>query len=275
MNTNLNTNLQQMILDNRNLVHHLIKTLNISRNFIEYEDLVSIGTIGLIKAANSFDLSKNVIFSNYACTCIKNEIFIYYNKNKKHVNDISLEAFTTFTENNHTTNLQDRLEHPDSDFVEKILKTETFTELINIILNCLSQTEKIIMLYRLGNISQSDISKILKFSQSYISKVEKKAILKIKETINHQFNYTEIFSMSTLEDYYQNTILPKDINNFKKVFSLILKKLKSVTNINFNIKYTKKQIIFQISRQLEAFPFWAQILLEFEKYNIVFANIYS
>ena len=275
MNTNLNTNLQQMILDNRNLVHHLIKTLNISRNFIEYEDLVSIGTIGLIKAANSFDLSKNVIFSNYACTCIKNEIFIYYNKNKKHVNDISLEAFTTFTENNHTINLQDRLEHPDSDFVEKILKTETFTELINIILNCLSQTEKIIMLYRLGNISQSDISKILKFSQSYISKVEKKAILKNKETINHQFNYTEIFSMSTLEDYYQITILPKDINNFKKVFSLILKKLKSVTNINFNIKYTKKQIIFQISRQLEAFPFWAQILLEFEKYNIVFANIYS
>lgn len=275
MNKNLNTNLQQMILDNRNLVHHLIKTLNISRNFIEYEDLVSIGTIGLIKAANSFDLSKNVIFSNYACTCIKNEIFIYYNKNKKHVNDISLEAFTTFTENNHTINLQDRLEHPDSDFVEKILKTETFTELINIILNCLSQTEKIIMLYRLGNISQSDISKILKFSQSYISKVEKKAILKIKETINHQFNYTEIFSMSTLEDYYQITILPKDINNFKKVFSLILKKLKSVTNINFNIKYTKKQIIFQISRQLEAFPFWAQILLEFEKYNIVFANIYS
>ena len=275
MNTNLNTNLQQMILDNRNLVHHLIKTLNISRNFIEYEDLVSIGTIGLIKAANSFDLSKNVIFSNYACTCIKNEIFIYYNKNKKHVNDISLEAFTTFTENNHTINLQDRLEHPDSDFVEKILKTETFTELINIILNCPSQTEKIIMLYRLGNISQSDISKILKFSQSYISKVEKKAILKIKETINHQFNYTEIFSMSTLEDYYQITILPKDINNFKKVFSLILKKLKSVTNINFNIKYTKKQIIFQISRQLEAFPFWAQILLEFEKYNIVFANIYS
>lgn len=275
MNTNLNTNLQQMILDNRNLVHHLIKTLNISRNFIEYEDLVSIGTIGLIKAANSFDLSKNVIFSNYACTCIKNEIFIYYNKNKKHVNDISLEAFTTFTENNHTINLQDRLEHPDSDFVEKILKTETFTELINIILNCLSQTEKIIMLYRLGNISQSDISKILKFSQSYISIVEKKAILKIKETINHQFNYTEIFSMSTLEDYYQITILPKDINNFKKVFSLILKKLKSVTNINFNIKYTKKQIIFQISRQLEAFPFWAQILLEFEKYNIVFANIYS
>ncbi|MBS6252225.1 MAG: sigma-70 family RNA polymerase sigma factor [Clostridia bacterium] len=275
MNTNLNTNLQQMILDNRNLVHHLIKTLNISRNFIEYEDLVSIGTIGLIKAANSFDLSKNVIFSNYACTCIKNEIFIYYNKNKKHVNDISLEAFTTFTENNHTINLQDRLEHPDSDFVEKILKTETFTELINIILNCLSQTEKIIMLYRLGNISQSDISKILKFSQSYISKVEKKAILKIKETINHQFNYTEIFSMSPLEDYYQITILPKDINNFKKVFSLILKKLKSVTNINFNIKYTKKQIIFQISRQLEAFPFWAQILLEFEKYNIVFANIYS
>lgn len=275
MNTNLNTNLQQMILDNRNLVHHLIKTLNISRNFIEYEDLVSIGTIGLIKAANSFDLSKNVIFSNYACTCIKNEIFIYYNKNKKHVNDISLEAFTTFTENNHTINLQDRLEHPDSDFVEKILKTETFTELINIILNCLSQTEKIIMLYRLGNISQSDISKILKFSQSYISKVEKKAILKIKETINHQFNYTEIFSMSTLEDYYQITILPKNINNFKKVFSLILKKLKSVTNINFNIKCTKKQIIFQISRQLEAFPFWAQILLEFEKYNIVFANIYS
>ena len=205
----------------------------------------------------------------------KNEIFIYYNKNKKHVNDISLEAFTTFTENNHTINLQDRLEHPDSDFVEKILKTETFTELINIILNCLSQTEKIIMLYRLGNISQSDISKILKFSQSYISKVEKKAILKIKETINHQFNYTEIFSMSPLEDYYQITILPKDINNFKKVFSLILKKLKSVTNINFNIKYTKKQIIFQISRQLEAFPFWAQILLEFEKYNIVFANIYS
>ena len=114
MNTNLNTNLQQMILDNRNLVHHLIKTLNISRNFIEYEDLVSIGTIGLIKAANSFDLSKNVIFSNYACTCIKNEIFIYYNKNKKHVNDISLEAFTTFTENNHTINLQDRLEHPNS-----------------------------------------------------------------------------------------------------------------------------------------------------------------
>lgn len=275
MNTNLNTNLQQMILDNRNLVHHLIKTLNISRNFIEYEDLVSIGTIGLIKAANSFDLSKNVIFSNYACTCIKNEIFIYYNKNKKHVNDISLEAFTTFTENNHTINLQDRLEHPDSDFVEKILKTETFTELINIILNCLSQTEKIIMLYRLGNISQSDISKILKFSQSYISKVEKKAILKIKETINHQFNYTEIFSMSTLEDYYQITILPKDINNFKRVFSLILKKLKSVANINFNIKYSKKQIIFQISKQLEAFPFWAQILLEFEKYNIVFANIYS
>lgn len=275
MNTNLSTDLQQMILDNRNLVHHLLKILKVHHSFSEYDDMVSIGTIGLIKAAKTFDKSQNIVFSNYACICIKNEIFRYYNKNKKYLNDISLENFILYTQNDTMITLQDKLEHPDSNFVEKIIDAKTFAELINIILNCLNSTEKLIMLYRIGNLSQSDISKIFNFSQSYVSRLEKKSILKIREAVNNQSNYTEIFSMNTIEDYYKITVFPKDINNFKKIFPTILQNLSSTASINFKINYIKNKIIFNLPRQPESFPFLAQIIQEFENNNIAFSSPYS
>ena len=80
---------ERLVVENMGLVYFNLKKLEMLQNYLDYEDMVSIGMIGLIKAAITFDESKKFAFSSYASKCIKNEILMLYRKEKKHENDIS------------------------------------------------------------------------------------------------------------------------------------------------------------------------------------------
>lgn len=91
----LSSEKEHLVVDNQSLVYYWVEKLRcklgLTLNYLEYEDFISEGRIGLIKAAITFDKSKKVTFSTYASHCIKNKILNYYNKFKKHANQISID----------------------------------------------------------------------------------------------------------------------------------------------------------------------------------------
>ena len=156
----------ELVLKNQKLVYFLVNKLAIDPS--DYDDVVSIGKIGLIKAAATFDETQKIQFSTYASTCINNEIFMHYRKASKYVNDISLSQPFTVNKDGEELPLEGSLEDPDSDFTERILDKETFIKLFSIVLNYLNSIEQYTILYRLADITQRGIAKMLNFSRSYV-----------------------------------------------------------------------------------------------------------
>ena len=120
----LSSEKQHLVLNNQKLVYYMIHKLGIIPNSSEYDDIISIGTMGLIKAAIIFDFSKNVAFSTYASRCIKNEVLMYFRKTNKAIKEISIDK--TIGENQEGKNLRllDVIEDPNSDFVQNIANKE-------------------------------------------------------------------------------------------------------------------------------------------------------
>lgn len=177
MSIRLNSNEQEeLVMKNKKLVYHLVNKLGASQNQTDYEDLVSIGTIGLIKAAASFDDSMNIKFATYATRCINNEIFMYFRKEKSHANYISLDDTIANDSDGKELTLADKLPSTDRNFAEIVEENAIFERVINIILNLLKPKERMIMLYEMSGTTQSSIAESLNISQSYISRLEKKQV---------------------------------------------------------------------------------------------------
>ena len=265
----LSSEKEHLVLDNQRLVYYLVKRLEIDPKSSDYEDIVSIGTIGLIKAAITFDSSKKIMFHTYAAKCIKNEIYMYYRKANKYANDISIDEPI----GNEEITLGDTIEHFESDFVEEIVSRELFIQSVNIIFNCLEKKMKIAMFYRLGEISTVDIAKKMNLSQSYVSRIVMKASKKIQEVINHQEHYKEVFTMTTVGEEYRISFSSKDISNFNKIFATLLKNLTSTKKLpNFKVNCNRERIIIQMSAQPEAFSFIAEIIQEIDDFCMAFAS---
>ena len=115
----LSSEKEHLVLDNQRLVHYLVQKLGVTPNSSEYEDIVSIGTLGLVKAAITFDSSKKITFATYASRCINNEIFMHYRKANKYANDISInEPIGNDGEGKELT-LGDTIAHSESDFLKE------------------------------------------------------------------------------------------------------------------------------------------------------------
>ena len=183
---------EKMILENQRLVYYLVKRFNVAPD--NYEDLVSIGTIGLIKAAATFDASKEIRFATYAIRYIENEILMYLKKEKKHSKESSLEEALNVDSEGNKLKLKDIIASP-GDFTEEISTIELFEKFINIVLNYLSSKERLVMLYQIANVNQADIAKLVNVSQSYISRLEHKLIQKIKSYLYGNVEYKETFRM--------------------------------------------------------------------------------
>ena len=152
---------------------------------IGVEDLVSIGTIGLIKAINTFKVEKNIKLATYASRCIENEILMFLRKNSRSKGDLSIdEPLNTDWDGNELL-LSDIL-GTDGDIVHKRLDEETDKQLLIIALNKLSKREKQIMELRFGLSSgedertQKEVADLMGISQSYISRLEKRIIGRLK-----------------------------------------------------------------------------------------------
>ena len=172
--------------------HNLRLVVYIAKKFentcICIEDLISIGTIGLIKAINTFKPAKNIKLATYASRCIENEILMYLRKNSNRKQEISIdEPLNTDSDGNELV-LSDVL-GSDVDIIQKTLEDEVDRELLYMAIKKLSEREKRIMELRFGlsgeeERTQKEVADMLGISQSYISRLEKKIIARLKREID-------------------------------------------------------------------------------------------
>ena len=149
------------------------------------EDLVSIGSVGLIKGVNTYKLGKNIKLATYASRCIDNEILMFLRKNKKRRGEVSFEDSLSYDSEGNELHLEDVL-GTDSDIVTKGIEKETEKNMLYREINNLNERDKQIMIMRYGlfdteEMTQKDVASILGISQSYISRIEKKVIKKLKQ----------------------------------------------------------------------------------------------
>ena len=155
---------------------------------IDLEDLVSIGTIGLIKGINTFSANKNIKLATYASRCIDNEILMFLRKNKKTKTEVSIDASLSFDGEGNELHLEDVL-GTDADIVTKGIEEEDDKKImINEVLH-LKPRDRDIMILRYGllghkELTQKEVAEKLGISQSYISRIEKKVIKRLKTLVN-------------------------------------------------------------------------------------------
>lgn len=154
---------------------------------IDIEDLTSIGTIGLIKAINTYNPSRNIKLATYASRCIENEILMYLRKNSRAKSEVSFEEPLNVDWDGNELLLSDIL-GTDSDIIQRNLEEETDKKLLVSAMNKLSGREKRIMELRFGlnnhlEKTQKEVADMLGISQSYISRLEKRILGRLKREI--------------------------------------------------------------------------------------------
>jgi len=152
------------------------------------EDLVSIGTIGLIKAVNTFDPNKKIKLATYASRCIENEILMYLRRNNKTRAEVSFEEPLNVDWDGNELLLSDVL-GTENDVIFRYIEEEVDKKLLRLALNKLSARERKIMELRFGlnngvEKTQKEVADLLGISQSYISRLEKRIIKRLKKEIN-------------------------------------------------------------------------------------------
>ena len=151
------------------------------------DDLISIGTIGLIKGINTYKMGKNIKLATYASRCIDNEILMFLRKNKKRKTEISFEDSLSYDADGNELHLEDVL-GTDSDIVTKELEDKIERKILIEEIEKLNERDKKIMILRYGlfgneEVTQKDVADMLGISQSYISRIEKKVIKRLKNIV--------------------------------------------------------------------------------------------
>ncbi len=175
----------KLIEHNLRLVVFLAKKYENTK--VDLEDLVSIGTIGLIKGIKTYQMDKNIKLATYASRCIDNEILMYLRKNKKVRTEISFDESLSFDADGNELHLEDIL-GTDPDIVTRDLERETERKLVMEEINKLGKRDKEIIMLRYGlmghkEMTQKDVAELLGISQSYISRIEKKVIRRLKNLV--------------------------------------------------------------------------------------------
>ena len=173
--------------------HNLRLVVYIAKKFdntgVGVEDLISIGTIGLIKAINTFNSSKNIKLATYASRCIENEILMYLRRNNKTRMEVSIDEPLNVDWDGNELLLSDIL-GTDEDVIYRDIGTEMERKLLDKAIQKLSERERTIVELRFGlknplgqEMTQKEVADLLGISQSYISRLEKKIIRRLKKEI--------------------------------------------------------------------------------------------
>jgi RNA polymerase sporulation-specific sigma factor len=180
----------KLIEHNLRLVAHVTKKYYTPN--CEQSDLISIGTIGLIKAVNSFDCDKGIRFSTYAARCIENELLMHYRALKKSSLDVSLSDSIDVDRDGNSLTFSDVLAVDDTlvDDIEFKIKSSRLYDLVESVLD---EREREIIILRYGlygekPLTQREVAVKLKISRSYVSRIEKKALGELKENFNPHLN---------------------------------------------------------------------------------------
>lgn len=171
----------KLIEHNLRLVAHIVKKLD--QGSADQDDLISIGTIGLIKGVDSYNKDKNIKLTTYVAKCIENEILMFYRSSKKYQNTVSLNDSIGYDKDGNNITLIDVLKDDRKSLDDEVYLRENIA-LVSKYLAKLNKREKEIIVKRYGlnnrkEMTQKDIAKELKISRSYVSRIEKRAISKI------------------------------------------------------------------------------------------------
>ena len=183
----------KLIEHNLRLVAHIIKKYYAS--YRDQEDLISIGTIGLIKATNSFNSSKGTKFATYASRCIENEILMHFRQKRKSMQDISISDPIDIDKDGNSITLMDIVQD-DENILDSIDLSIQSQKLYHFIEQNLEPREQKILTYRYGlynvrPLPQREVAKKLDISRSYVSRIEKKALEKLKDYFNETTAYNK------------------------------------------------------------------------------------
>lgn len=182
----------KLIEHNLRLVAHIVKKFDYKN--VDQDDLISIGTIGLIKGVDSFSEKHGTRLTTYCARCAENEILMFFRSNNKNNKNISINESIGFDKEGNEITILDILKVPKPDFIEEIHVKDNI-KLLKEYIKVLNKREKEIIVRRYGlnnqdEQTQKDIAKDLKISRSYVSRIEKRALTKmLREFIkNNNFN---------------------------------------------------------------------------------------
>ena len=171
----------KLIEHNLRLVAHIVKKFETSTN--DVDDLIGIGTVGLIKGIDSFSPNKNVRLTTYIAKCAENEILMYFRADKKNSKNVSIYDGISYDKDGNEVTILDVLKTEEPDFAEDIYINDNI-KLLKEYFKVLTPREKEVLTKRYGldntdEITQKEIAKKLGISRSYVSRIEKRAITKI------------------------------------------------------------------------------------------------
>ena len=177
-----------LIERNLRLVAHIMKKYYTQAS--DQEDLISIGTIGLIKGISTFDASKGARLATYAARCVENEILMYFRGQRKSASDVSLSEIIETGKDGNALSLMDVI-CSDEDLFERMSDKEIYARLYEMIESRLTEREKhiIVLRYGLANhrpLTQREIAAQCGISRSYVSRIEKKALQKLERALSEE-----------------------------------------------------------------------------------------
>ena len=182
----------KLINHNLRLVAHIVKKYD--NKSYDVDDLISIGTIGLIKGIDSYSFKHGTRITTYCARCIENEILMYYRNDKKNSKNVSIEGSIGFDKEGNEITFLDILKTPNPDFALDIHKNNNI-KLLKKYLTVLNDREKDIIIKRYGlldndEVTQKEIAKEMNISRSYVSRIEKRALTKLlREFIKNKEGY--------------------------------------------------------------------------------------
>ncbi|MDF2868965.1 MAG: polymerase, sigma 28 subunit, FliA/WhiG family [Anaerocolumna sp.] len=179
-----------LIERNLRLVAHIVKKYNSADR--EIDDLISIGTIGLIKAIDTFDPDKGIRLATYASRCIDNELLMMLRSGKRQAKEVYLYEPIGSDKEGHEINLLDIIESSETDIIEDIELQGNVKRLYELVNKVLNKRERQIIEMRYGlnsqeEITQREIASKIGISRSYVSRIEKKALKKLREYFDKEY----------------------------------------------------------------------------------------
>ena len=234
---------EKLVTENIGLVRHIAKQIDVP--YIQQEDLVSEGTIGLIKAAQTFDENKKIKFSTYSAACIKNQMLMYLRKEKPFGEVRSID-FTIHEDKDGNKLALSDLIADEINYYEEIEINEILENALNWILNLEDSRARTILLLESAGVQQNVISEKLNISQSYISRIQRKMKNKLRMSMNSRKINNHICKITRKEGFYVIAFYKKNIKDNDNLLENIKHEQKKIDLKYFDVKNSENNI-FEIT----------------------------
>lgn len=248
----------KLIKDNMGLVRHIAKQIDVS--YMQYEDLVSEGTIGLIKAARTYDENREIKFSTYSAKCIRNEMLMYLRKENNYINAKSIDDIIYEDTDGSKLELLELIADK-RDYYEERERNEELENILNWILNLENSRIRTIILLQSAGMKQKIIGEKLNISQSYISRLEGKVQKNLKRSMNGEIIKNPKCKVVREEGFFIINFYKENIKNYKKFVEAVNEQKDNIDLTYFEVNYLENDVPeIRISEEENSMIFLANLL---------------